>query len=314
MQKPDEFPLVSVVITTYNGEKFLAEQLDSVLQQSYPNLEIIIVDDGSKDKTPEILRDYASKHPNLQVYFNDKNLGYIKNFEKGCGLANGELISLCDQDDYWHVDKIKLMAKAMGDAPMVYCDSFICDEKLQKKGPRISDLANYAPLDSCIQLAVFCRIYGHATLFKKSLFKAANPFVEFIPHDWWLSYTATLQGGIRYLNEPLVFYRQHASNVFGAVGGKKKKQDKVSRQQRKEKEINDIRTRIKSFYEACPNDLQNEKKILASLMNSYQNFSLINNIKRVWIFLKNMDRLLFVKKQSKLHKYLFCLKMFVKIK
>ena len=73
-------PLVSVVLGTYNGETFLKEQLDSVLAQTYPNIEIIAVDDGSKDATVSILNDYAARDPRIKVYVNEQNLGFIKNF------------------------------------------------------------------------------------------------------------------------------------------------------------------------------------------------------------------------------------------
>ena len=76
------------------------------LQQTYANKEIIVVDDGSTDTTINILESYASEHKNIHVYKNETNLGFVKNFDKGCKLATGAFISLCDQDDYWLPEKI----------------------------------------------------------------------------------------------------------------------------------------------------------------------------------------------------------------
>jgi len=98
---------VSVVLGTYNGEAYLREQLDSVLAQTYPFLEIIAIDDGSSDSTVAILKEYAARDTRIKVVVNEQNLGFIRNFEKGCSLATGRWISLCDQDDYWLPDKIK---------------------------------------------------------------------------------------------------------------------------------------------------------------------------------------------------------------
>ena len=92
--------LVSVVLGTYNGEVYLQEQLRSVLAQTYPALEIIAIDDGSGDRTVEILREFAARDPRIRVVVNERNLGFIRNFEKGCRLAAGKFIALCDQDDY----------------------------------------------------------------------------------------------------------------------------------------------------------------------------------------------------------------------
>ena len=121
-------PLVSVVLATYNGERFLKQQLDSVINQTYPNLEIIVVDDGSSDNTINILNEYAIRYRNVSVFKNEKNLGFVKNFDKACGLASGEFIALCDQDDYWLPDKIKRCVEAIGDNAMVYCNSMLCNE------------------------------------------------------------------------------------------------------------------------------------------------------------------------------------------
>lgn len=301
------------MLATYNGEKYLAKQLESLFQQTYSNIEIIAVDDSSSDKTIEILKEHAKRHGNMKVFVNDVNLGFVKNFDKGCSLSKGDFIALCDQDDYWHPDKIKKMAEAIGDAPMIYCDSFICDQNLQETGKKVSNIVNCRTFNNCLQQVIFCRIYGHATLFKKALYKRAHPFLGVIPHDWWLSYLATFQGVIKYLPEPLVFYRQHSSNLFGVVGVKRKnKQESKNENNRLEK--NRIRTRIKAFYNACPGNMVKEKKILHSLVKSYESFSLSNNFRRFSLFLRYRDTFLSVKKHSALHRFFFCFKMFVKIK
>lgn len=309
-----EYPLVSVVMATYNGEAFLQKQLESVFQQTYPNIEIIAVDDGSTDATLSILKAHAKQHARMKLFCNEANLGYIKNFEKGCALATGAFIALCDQDDYWHPDKIKHMVQAIGTSPMVYCNSLLCDENLNSTGVYISDRAVLNPIVNCLQQAVFCRIYGHASLFTKELYQKAAPFLSVIPHDWWLCYIASLNGGINYLDEPLVYYRQHASNLYGAVGGKRRKKSKEEDLKKKRLEIINIRTRINAFTDACPAGFVKEKKVLQALAKSYSSFSLPNNVMRVYLFLRHYKLLLAVKKRSLLRKYLFCLKMFVMIK
>jgi glycosyltransferase involved in cell wall biosynthesis len=314
MNAATEFPLVSVVLATYNGETFLAKQLESVFEQTYPNIEIIAVDDGSSDNTISILQDHASRHPAMKVFSNETNLGFIKNFQRGCGLATGELIACCDQDDYWHADKIKKMTAAIGNHPMIYCDSVLCDEELHETGKKISDLVVCRSFNSCLQQAVFCRIYGHATLIKRSLLQKAIPFLEIIPHDWWLSYLATLYGEIKYLPEPLVFYRQHTANLIGMAGVKREKTKQLNKGEKKSRELTIIRARINAFYAACPDEKIFEKEILYSIKESYRSFSFINNCRRVIIFLRYQDLLLAVKKRSSFRKLFFCFKMFVMIK
>jgi glycosyltransferase involved in cell wall biosynthesis len=318
-----EFPLVSVVLGTYNGEAYLPEQLCSVLAQTYPALEIIAIDDGSKDRTVYILREYAARDPRIRVVVNECNLGFIRNFEKGCRLAGGKYIALCDQDDYWFPEKIEKMVGAIGDYPMVYCDSDLCGEDLRPLGRRISDLVHYQSFDDCRQLCVFSRMYGHATLITRELFEKASPFLEEVPHDGWLAYHACLFGGVRYFPEVLVKYRQHAGNVFGVVGRKKKK-DKAEtpsprlrrprRAEKRRKELARIRIRMAAYYAACPEALVPQKRLLGALAASYRNFSPWNDIRRVWLFLANYRLLLAVKNYSTVRKYLFCFKMLVKIK
>ena len=314
MQHFPESASVSVVMATYNGEKFIREQLDSIIAQTMSPHEIIIVDDASSDSTKEILAAYAAQYPYIKPYFNITNLGYIKNFEKALTLASGNYIALCDQDDYWLPQKLEKLLTHIGDHTMIYSDSLLCDEQLQGTGKKISDVSVCQPYTSCLQQAVFCRIYGHATLFSKSLLSKALPFPEVLPHDWWLSFVATLDGGIAYLPEVLVYYRQHSNNVFGAVGGKSKKEDKKLRSEKKQLALAHIRERMQIFYNACPDNHLFEKSALGALNNSYQNFSLLNNLQRVYLFFRYQQQLLVVKKRSGFRKLLFCLKMFVMIK
>ena len=309
-----ESPLVSVVLGTYNGAAYLEEQLRSVQAQTWTNLEIIAIDDGSTDGTVGILREYAARDSRIKVIINEQNLGFVRNFEKGCRMSKGKWISLCDQDDYWVPGKVEKMALAIGDYPMIYCDSELCGPDLQPMGKRISDLVHYQSFDDCRQLCVFSRMYGHATLITRTLFDKASPFRKEIPHDGWLAYHATLYGGVRYLPEVLVKYRQHAGNVFGVVGGKRKKDQAVQRAEKKKKELARVRLRMDAYYAACPDTLVPQKRLLRALVESYQNFSLNNDCKRVALFLANYKLLLAVKNYSTFRKYLFCLKMFVKIK
>jgi glycosyltransferase involved in cell wall biosynthesis len=300
--------LVSVVLGTYNGEAYLEEQLRSVLAQTWDQLEIIAIDDGSTDRTVEILREYAARDVRIKVVVNERNLGFIRNFEKGAKLSTGKWIAFCDQDDYWLPEKVEKMVGAIGGYPMVYCDSALCGPDLQPQGKKISELVHYQSFDDCRQLCVFSRMYGHATLITRSLFDLASPFVEQMPHDGWLAFHATLYGGVNYLPEVLVHYRQHSSNIYGVVGGKRRNRNK------RKNELARIRFRMNAFYQACPDSLAPQKKLLRALVESYRNFSPFNDVRRVFLFLRNYHYLLVVKRYSVFRKYLFCLKMLVKIK
>ncbi len=306
-------PLVSVVMATYNGEIFIRQQMESVLAQSYPNIEIIVVDDCSTDDTVNIIRELQAKSPLIKLLVNETNLGYIKNFEKGCSTATGDYIALCDQDDYWKHDKIEKMQLHIGNYPIIFCDSELCNELLEPTGAKISDKVNCRDFNNCLEQAIFCRIYGHATLIKKDFLQKATPFLAIIPHDWWLCYAATLHGGIKYLPEVMVSYRQHSANIFGVAGSKRRRHNKINKTDKKQQELERTRTRIKTFYELCPARLENEKRVLKRLMESYSDFSFLNNLRRMAIFFSYRKLLLASKKRSLVRQYLFCLKMFVRI-
>lgn len=308
-----QLPLVSVVLATYNGERFLEAQLDSIVRQTYPNLEIIVVDDRSTDSTVAILDKYAERHSFLRVVVNETNLGYIRNFEKGMLLASGDLIALGDQDDIWHLDKLRILVDGLGDADVIYADSRLIDDHDQPIGVNFSDIRQLQGFDSCLSFLIGNTVSGHGMLIKKELVHRSLPFPSSIPHDHWLCFVATFRQPVRYLPQVLVDYRQHASNVFGilpVVNGVKRIHPKKSREQR----LHEIRERAQLLYEKCPHELTLEKEVLEVLNRSYKSFSLSNNFLRMITFFRYKGYLLATKKRTALRKWMFCFKMFVKIK
>lgn len=201
--------LVSIALCTYNGEAYLREQLDSIVNQSYPAIELIAVDDCSSDNTLKILEEYAAEYPFIQVCANPENLGYIRNFEKALGLCNGDFIALSDQDDIWDLKKIEKQVKAIGDHLLIYHDSEFVDQNGQSLHRKMSDIMNLYRGDQPEAFLFFNCISGHSVLMKKELRDELLPFPNAYFHDWWMGYVATNLGSIDFISECLVKYRQH---------------------------------------------------------------------------------------------------------
>ena len=250
MQEEQKYPLVSIVLSTFNGDMYLAQQLESIFTQTYPNLEVIAADDCSSDGTLKILYEYSAIHKNLQIVESKANRGYIKNFEIGMSFASGKFISACDQDDVWSNNKVALMVEAIGNYPALYCDSYLVDEQLNYLGKKkLSEKKNLGTYTSCLVFATDNCVAGHATLITKEFFKHTQPFSGTIPHDWWFAYLATFYGGIKYLDLPLVKYRNHSSNVIGAVKTTHKKKTFAERLEHKKEEKNKIKNRVQLFHD-----------------------------------------------------------------
>jgi glycosyltransferase involved in cell wall biosynthesis len=316
MNPAAELPLVSVVMATYNGERFIGAQLNSILEQTYPNLEFIIVDDGSTDGTVNLLKQYAERFNNIRLFFNEQNIGYVRNFEKGMLLAAGDFLALSDQDDIWDKQKLSLLMQEIGDHPVVYCNSELIDYNGNLIGKKLSDIKRLGDFDDCLSFLVGNSAPGHAMIIRRSLVKASVPLAPMIPHDHWLGFVATLTGKIKFVDKVLVQYRQHNANVFGAAKVKAEGETVQVKKKKpgKEAELMQIRERMRLQYEKCPASLVNEKKILAVMMQSYQDFSLMNNFKRMILFFRYNRRILAYKRRNQLRRWLFCLKMFYKIK
>ena len=114
---------VSVVLCTYNGEKYIREQLESIVSQTYPIHELLIQDDCSTDATPLIIEEYKEKYPFIRFYRNKNNLGFNRNFWKAFEKVTGDYIAISDQDDIWVDTKIEVLVGCIGNYLMVYADS-----------------------------------------------------------------------------------------------------------------------------------------------------------------------------------------------
>lgn len=303
-------PLISVVLATYNGEKFLKEQLDSLLAQTYTNLQIVAVDDASRDNTVVILKEYAAIHPNVQVHCTEKNLGYVKNFERGLRLCQGDYIALCDQDDIWLPEKISRCLNAIGCHPLLYHNSALIDGDGETLGICLSETKRLVDLWSPLNYVVGGAAAGHAMLMRREVAERSLPLPTAVPHDYWIGFVATLFGPIKYLDEALVLYRQHDSNTIGVTTARTKAapRRKVTALERHEL----ARERVRLMYEKCPTELP-EKVVLGRILDSYQDFSPARNLRKMLIFVKYRREITAYKKRSDLRRWLFGLKMFFNI-
>ena len=218
---------VTVMISTYNGEKYLREQIDSVLNQKGVDLHVLVRDDGSKDSTLELLREYSEKDSRLEFY-QGKNLGPAHSFLELMYKASGtDYYALCDQDDVWDEDKliiaVNMIQKLDNNAPALYYSNLrLVDSNL--KCLRNAFLSSQEQKNKYAALlenkATGCTsLYNNAA---SELFKVKIPDYCSM-HDTWLYIVCKIMGNTIYDHEPHMSYRQHGNNVVGATVKKDKK-------------------------------------------------------------------------------------------
>ena len=210
--------LVSIAMATYNGEKYLKEQLDSIFSQTYKNIEVIVCDDCSNDMTKDILEEYKQKF-DLQYHINKSNLGFLKNFEKVSQLCKGDYIAFSDQDDIWLPEKIETLLNEIGENSLICSDAQLIDENNNLISNSFKKNTNlFVPKENIFECLVFSNfITGCTCLIKKEFLHSCLPIPEtFKFHDWWMGIIAVNNGGLKYLDKQLIQYRQHSNNVAGA--------------------------------------------------------------------------------------------------
>ena len=220
--------MIDILLASYNGEKYIAEQIDSILNQTFDDWILYIKDDCSTDNTATIILEYEKKYKDkIKIILSDKQSGSAKNnFFSMLKYSKSDYIMLCDQDDIWMPDKVEITYNAMlkaeqenNDIPvLVHTDLKVVDENLNV----ISDsLLKMQKLDSrkdkINNLLVQNIVTGCTVMVNKKLINYINkPPQHAVMHDWWFALIAASLGKIVFIDKKTVLYRQHGMNSVGA--------------------------------------------------------------------------------------------------
>lgn len=212
---------ISVAIATYNGEKFITKQFDSILSQILLPDEIIVVDDASSDNTIKILNAYALQYPIIKIFTNEENLGATKTFERAVNLCTGEFIILSDQDDIWFKNKIEALVANIGNATLIHHDAKLIDDNDQIIGNSLLEFIDYHHIPNFFTRLMKEGIHGCCLMMKRDVALAAREIPSgFIFHDFFYNLTAAALGEIKTLTQPLMSYRLHNNNACGLFADK----------------------------------------------------------------------------------------------
>lgn len=217
---------IDILMATYNGEKYLKEQIESILNQTYKNIRLIISDDCSTDKTKEILKEYEKNDKRVIVYFQKNNLGYVKNFNFLLTKVENDIYMLSDQDDIWLPTKVSNSYNFLkqNNADLVFTDLLVVNKngetinnsfnKLMKLTKKITKTIGTYKLTYLYNCVTGCTIMSKKEYLKYIIDIPTNS--KHIFHDHWIALVISLKGNIKYLPEALIRYRQHGDNQVGA--------------------------------------------------------------------------------------------------
>lgn len=229
----------SVAFCTYNGEKYIREQLDSIIEQTVAVNEIVICDDGSTDATLGIIKEYQEKYPNfIHLYQNEVNLRSVKNFEKAITLCTGDIVFLSDQDDRWMPNKVEKYVDFFAQNPSIttiasngFCmndASGVLDlytiwdvpKFLEEKGIALDTFSLISQVGNFVT--------GAAMAFRKEIVSEVIPFpsIKNVHHDEWIALLTSFRGQFAFLNEKYFYYRVHANQQVGGVSYPKNEKTK----------------------------------------------------------------------------------------
>jgi glycosyltransferase involved in cell wall biosynthesis len=225
--------MIDILLATYNGEKYLNQQIDSILAQTCKDFRLLIRDDSSSDNTINIIKNYISKYPDkIQLIVDSKgHLGLARNFAALLELAQSEYIMFCDQDDVWLPDKIQLTLNAMKTAErsdpglplLVHTDLRVVNEDLILIADSLWHLLGVASpaCDSLKNIIVRNPVTGCTMMINSKAGNISLPIPPQAPiHDWWIAMNVAKLGKIIRIPSPTILYRQHGGNVISA--GRKK--------------------------------------------------------------------------------------------
>ena len=217
---------ISIAMCTYNGSKFLAEQLSSIREQTKLPHELVICDDASTDATPRMVDAFALDAPfPVRFFRNQATLGSTRNFEKAINLCSGQAIALCDQDDIWLPNKLERLASVLESEPQVggVCsNAFLMDESSESFPESLWERRNFTPRmqaafhrNSALQLLQYNAATGATFVFRSEFVKQVTPIPPEWVHDAWIALLVATQSRVQLLPEKLISYRLHPAQQIG---------------------------------------------------------------------------------------------------
>ncbi len=213
--------MIDILLATYNGEKYISTQIDSILMQSLDDFHLYIRDDGSTDNTVEIIREYQKKNSGKITFIADgETLKSAKNnFFELLKYSNGEYIFFCDQDDFWHKDKLQISIDAITKyttPALIHTDMRVVDEKLGEIFPSFFEMQMLNKETSLNKLMVQNNVTGCTMCINKALKGLIISDDNALMHDWWIAMVCAAIGSIEFIDAQTVDYRQHGGNEVGA--------------------------------------------------------------------------------------------------
>jgi glycosyltransferase involved in cell wall biosynthesis len=216
--------MISIALAAYNGEKYIKEQIDSILNQTYQDFELIVCDDCSNDSTWAILKDCEQRDSRIHCYLNEENLGFNKNFEKAFKLCRGEYIAMSDQDDVWTEDHLEVLLENIGDNLICCGESMLFNENGEKMY-KYSEIYDNISLADTAEKKVLRILYagnifaGACMLVKRTFLQRMLPIPagKYAYDGWFVLCALCVYGQNSFLYLPAIvrYYRIHDSNVTG---------------------------------------------------------------------------------------------------
>ena len=214
---------VNILMSTYNGQQFLAEQIRSIQDQSYTDWTLFIRDDGSSDNTKEILKDFERQDSRIHLIDSDKsdNLGVIKSFHKLVNHDRADYYFFSDQDDVWLPNKLELSLKEaqnyLADLPlMVYMDLKVVNQDLEIMTESMVKSQSHHANTELVQELTENTVTGGVAMINHALAEMWQVTDDILMHDWYLALLASAFGNLVFIDQPGELYRQHSDNVLGA--------------------------------------------------------------------------------------------------
>ncbi|MGT2865963.1 glycosyltransferase family 2 protein [Streptococcus fryi] len=258
---------VNILLATYNGERYLAQQIESIRQQTFKEWHLLIRDDGSRDKTVSIIEEFVKKDPRISFINPDQrdNIGVINNFFTLLKHDKADVYFFSDQDDVWLPNKLEVTLTTaqtydMAEPLMVYTDLSVVNDRLEMMHESMIRTQSHHANTKLHQELTENTVTGGTAMINHALAESWTSANGLLMHDWYLALVASAIGNLVYIDQPTELYRQHESNVLGARTLSKRMKNWLNPQQLVSKYWWLIRSSQKQAKQLLALDLSEDKR------------------------------------------------------